>query len=487
MSDTTHLALPYIDPAQSQKHVTHNEALSLLDLCVHLSVVARNVTAPPASPSEGARYLVGSGATGAFAEKAQQIAAYQDGGWRFLQPRAGWRAYVESDSLLFVYEGSSWAPLNPAIDTLQNMLLLGVGTTADATNPFAAKLNAALFAARTTADGGSGDLRYKLNKEGATHTVSQLYQSNFSGRAETGLIGDDHFRIKVSADGGAWTSAVDIDPATGVVSFPAGVSGLTGGITSFVNKLVNGNFLINQRAYASGGSLGAGAYAHDRWKAGASGCSYTFTPGVPDTMITITSGSLMQVVEDVNIEAGTYTLSWSGSAAGRVNGGTYAASPLTVSLSSGSASVEFGAGTLGCAVLAKGSTAIAFERRPAAIETILCQRYYYRRVGVSAYDVVGMMSAFASNAAWGKFFDFPVEMRAAPAITLSSVSHLSVWNASGSTPFPGVSAGSITASRRSAAVFGAFYVSGSPGWSAGQAVFMTFNTTSGWISADAEL
>ena len=38
-------------------------------------------------------------------------------------------------------------------------------------------------------------LRYwinKLNKEAAARTVSQLYQSNYSGRAETGLIGDDH-------------------------------------------------------------------------------------------------------------------------------------------------------------------------------------------------------------------------------------------------------------------------------------------------------
>ena len=39
MSDiTTHLLLPYILAAQAQKHVTHNEALRLLDAMVQLSV-----------------------------------------------------------------------------------------------------------------------------------------------------------------------------------------------------------------------------------------------------------------------------------------------------------------------------------------------------------------------------------------------------------------------------------------------------------------
>ena len=51
MSDaTTHLLLPYILAAQAQKHVTHNEALRLLDGLVQLSVLDRDLTAPPGSP-----------------------------------------------------------------------------------------------------------------------------------------------------------------------------------------------------------------------------------------------------------------------------------------------------------------------------------------------------------------------------------------------------------------------------------------------------
>ena len=65
MSDaTTHLLLPYILPAQAQKHVNHNEALRILDGLVQLSVLDRVLSEPPGSPADGDRYIVGSGATG---------------------------------------------------------------------------------------------------------------------------------------------------------------------------------------------------------------------------------------------------------------------------------------------------------------------------------------------------------------------------------------------------------------------------------------
>ena len=59
--DTTHLKLPYLAAAQAQKHVTHNEALRLLDGLVQLSVLDRDLTAPPGSPVDGDRYVVASG------------------------------------------------------------------------------------------------------------------------------------------------------------------------------------------------------------------------------------------------------------------------------------------------------------------------------------------------------------------------------------------------------------------------------------------
>jgi hypothetical protein len=123
---------------------------------------------------------------------------------------------------LLLYDGSAWRDAGLALRALQNLELLGLGTTADAGNPLSAKLNAALFAAKSVTEGGSGDLRFTLNKSASGNTVSQLYQTNWSGRAETGLTGDDHFRVKVSSDGATWKDAIDIDPATGQLATPHG-------------------------------------------------------------------------------------------------------------------------------------------------------------------------------------------------------------------------------------------------------------------------
>ena len=89
MSDTTtHLGLPYLLAAQAQKHVTHNEALRLLDAMVQLSVLDRTRTAPPASPVDGNRHLVDSGATGLWAGWDLNIAFWVDGAWIRLVPFA---------------------------------------------------------------------------------------------------------------------------------------------------------------------------------------------------------------------------------------------------------------------------------------------------------------------------------------------------------------------------------------------------------------
>ena len=119
-----------------------------------------DLTAPPASPADGDRYIVASGATGDWAGWDLNVALFTDGAWLRLPPRTGWRAWVEVEALLLVYDGSGWVGTTP--DTLQNLALLGLGATADASNPFSAKLNAALWTAKTVAEGGTGDLFYTM-------------------------------------------------------------------------------------------------------------------------------------------------------------------------------------------------------------------------------------------------------------------------------------------------------------------------------------
>ena len=215
MPETPSLGLNLLVAEQAQKHVTHNEALRALDAIVQLAVLDRDLTAPPGAPSDGDRYVVADSATGAWAGHDGEIAAWQDGAWAFYAPQTGWRAWIADESALLVWTGAAWEDFAALITELQNLALLGIGTTADGTNPLSAKLNNILFTAKYDAEGGDGSLRYKMNKETAADTVSLLFQTDYSGRAEIGLIGDDDLLFKVSPDGATWYEALRLDKDNG--------------------------------------------------------------------------------------------------------------------------------------------------------------------------------------------------------------------------------------------------------------------------------
>ena len=78
------LAMPYIQPAQAQKHVTHNEALRILDAVSQLSVLNADLAEPPLLPEEGDRYIVAQDGTGAWAGQDFNVAIWVDWGRLFL-------------------------------------------------------------------------------------------------------------------------------------------------------------------------------------------------------------------------------------------------------------------------------------------------------------------------------------------------------------------------------------------------------------------
>jgi hypothetical protein len=211
------LSLPYIDVNAAQREVVHNEAIRGLDALVQLAVLDRSLATPPGSPGDGERWIVAASPTGAWSGHATEVAAWQDGAWRFFEPRTGWLVYVVDEGVLLAWNGSAWVDALSLLTTIQNVSLFGVGTTADAANPFSAKLNNALWVAKTVAEGGDGHLRYKMSKESATKTLSLLMQTNYSGRAEIGLTGDDDFHVKVSPDGSTWYDSLVISCSSGNV------------------------------------------------------------------------------------------------------------------------------------------------------------------------------------------------------------------------------------------------------------------------------
>lgn len=148
--------------------------------------------------------------------------------------------------------------------------------------------------------------------------------------------------------------------------------------------IINGGFAINQRVVSGTVTLAAGAYGHDRWKAGASGCTYTFATSANVTTITITAGSLLQIIEGNNLFDGTYTLSWAGTAQGKIGAGSYGSSGITGSVTGGSnLTIEFNTGTLSKVQFNFGTTALPFSPKSFDQELQACQRYYEKSYSYS--------------------------------------------------------------------------------------------------------
>lgn len=108
MSSTPRLALPFLTPGQAQKEFFHNEALQTLDMLVAAAVEEPPRTSPPASPALGASYIVGSAPTGAWVGKAQCLAAFSSGGWRFVSPFEGLSAYIRTTGVWALYRAGAW-------------------------------------------------------------------------------------------------------------------------------------------------------------------------------------------------------------------------------------------------------------------------------------------------------------------------------------------------------------------------------------------
>lgn len=208
MDDSARLSLPFILAGQALKHITHNDALNRLDALVQPVVESATLTAPPAAALAGEAWLVPADASGAWAGHGLEIAAWQDGAWHFFDPAPGWQVFDRETGALKLFSGTQWTAV-AAIGA--GLPQLGINAAADDTNRLAVSGDATLLS-----HAGS-DHRLTINKASESQSAGLLFQSNWSGRAEIGLLGDNHWRIKVSADGTSWIDAVTIDRADGAL------------------------------------------------------------------------------------------------------------------------------------------------------------------------------------------------------------------------------------------------------------------------------
>lgn len=155
--------------------------------------------------------------------------------------------------------------------------------------------------------------------------------------------------------------------------------------SAFKNLLINGDFSINQRAFV-GGALAAGVYGFDRWKAGSGGCNVSLSAGT----LTHTSGPLVQVIEAPSLAGKAVTVSVedpSGSITVGIDGVT---GTITAGAGRRGASLTVPSGSTGNVTLTLtatgvtykrvqleiGSIATAWDQRHAAMELMICHRYF---------------------------------------------------------------------------------------------------------------
>lgn len=108
MTETRQFALPYVQAAQAQKHLTVNEAFARLDALAMLRLEETGLDTPPPAPQEGSAWGIGAAPSGLWAGQAGKIAIFDNGGWVFAEPRAGWRGWRVGTGTEVVHDGAAW-------------------------------------------------------------------------------------------------------------------------------------------------------------------------------------------------------------------------------------------------------------------------------------------------------------------------------------------------------------------------------------------
>lgn len=447
---STNLRLPYLLPAQAQKHVTVNEGLRRLDALVQTAVESRSASTEPASPSDGAVWLLPPGKTGTawggYANGA--LAYYRDGAWEQLQPKAGWRAFVRDEGVCVVFDGAAWRL--ETVD-LASPGEIGATTPGAATvtelndGPLAGFRNVIINGGfdvwqRGTSFTGSsnayGPDRFLINASGATLTVSR--QTFTLG--QTDVPGNPQYSCRVDV-----TSA---DDNAGLFTYIEDVASLSGEeVTfSFYAKTASGTHTVALKAaqiFGSGGSS------------------------------TVSTGTLATFTLTTSWQRFTHTFTLP-SVSGKTRGDN---NYVRLEITNGANEVW----DMDCACwqLEPGPVATPFERRPIATELALCQRYFERieTVGTDA----AILAGFCDTTTNAKFSFHYREKRAVPTVAFSDATHFGLSVAGTDQTFTVISADLLRTNY--------CRVSGdvASGLTAGHGCILRSQSASGYIDIDAEL
>lgn len=214
------LDLPYILASQADKHVTFNQAMDVLNQHVQNGVASKTTMSPPLNPNPGIRYLVPVASAGAWLGKAHNIAVWRDDAWDFYPTWDDYCLWIGDEAHLAVRVGSSWTAITNKDLVALKASRFGINGEASEAERLVVQSDSILLS-HDLARPGSGNMHLKLNKSAAAKSASILFQSNYDGKAELGLLGNNNFAIKIPI-GAGWDTPMLINTATGQITLNAG-------------------------------------------------------------------------------------------------------------------------------------------------------------------------------------------------------------------------------------------------------------------------
>ena len=200
MSETARLGLPLVQAAQAQKHVTVNGAFERIDALAQLVLQSRGVVTPPLAAGEGEVYAVPAGAVNGWAGHADRLAVWLNGGWDFLDPQAGWRAWIADEGVVALFDGVDWIGGAEAVSPGGAAFRHRIVETDHAVAPGAASTTAALIPAGSLVYGVTG------------RVLSDLGGTAASFRIRIGGLSDDRYGSGIGTQAGAWFRGLTSSP-----------------------------------------------------------------------------------------------------------------------------------------------------------------------------------------------------------------------------------------------------------------------------------
>ncbi len=210
MTKTPNLKMEMLHANQAQKEVTMNENLVRIDAILNNGAMSKSLIDAPNSPKDGQLFVVAQGASKNGknakwpASEAGHLAYFSNLAWHFFEPKEGLILWVIDENQSFVFTKGKWTNL-----VKQNELTLENFSSCEMQLP---KMQSEM----KNEDGSS---RMFLDKQGTEKFASHIFRNSFKGMAEFGLLGNDHFGLKVSDDGKNFKKSFEINNENAQVVF----------------------------------------------------------------------------------------------------------------------------------------------------------------------------------------------------------------------------------------------------------------------------